>query len=96
MTPLTSQEQAHVRAALRFLHRRCGGWEALAKALQVNRLTLAHAGNGSPPSANLAVRAARLAGVSVDDVLTVRYPAPGTCPCCGHRPLDSPATEAAR
>jgi hypothetical protein len=33
----------------------------------------------------MAVRVARLAGVGVDDVLSGRYPAAGTCPMCGHR-----------
>ena len=32
----------------------------------------------------LVVRVARFASVGVDDVLTGKYPPPGTCPHCGH------------
>jgi hypothetical protein len=83
---LTSDEQAHVRAALQFLRARCGGWEQVAKALRFKATTLGHvARSRKTASVSLALRIARLASVGVDDVLTGRFPAPGTCPNCGHQ-----------
>jgi hypothetical protein len=35
-------------------------------------------------SINMAYRVSRLAGVAFDDVVTGKYPVPGTCPHCGH------------
>ena len=81
MSDLTKEEQANVRAAVRFLRFRCGGWLPLAKALRVGRTTAQRAN-----SPMVAYRAARLAGVGVDDVLTGKFPPAGTCPMCGHRP----------
>jgi hypothetical protein len=83
---LTKEEQTHVRTALKFLHHRTGGWEPLAKVLGFAARTLANVGEGRPTSASLAFRIARFAKVKVDDVLTGRFPAPGTCPYCGHCP----------
>ena len=37
-----------------------------------------------PATPTMAFRIAKLAGVGVDDVLAGRFPAPGTCPQCGH------------
>lgn len=73
---LTGQEQANVRAALRFLRVRSGGWDALAKGARFAVNSLRH----------VAVRLARFAGVPVDDVLAGRYPPPGACPHCGRGP----------
>ena len=80
MSDLTAEETKNVRAALRFLRVRCGGWRPVAKALRYSRATLQRAGGPV-----LAFRVARLAGVSVDDVLTGKYPPAGTCPHCGHQ-----------
>jgi hypothetical protein len=86
VSDLTAKEQDHVRAALRFLHVRCGTWRTLSKPLKSGWKTLALVASGTRPAcASLAVRVARLAGVGVDDVLTGRYPLPGTCAHCGHR-----------
>jgi hypothetical protein len=81
---LTPVEQTNVRTALRFLRNRCGGWAPLGKALHIGESTLAHIVKGRTASPTLAFRVARLGGVTVDDVLTGRFPAPGTCPHCGH------------
>lgn len=82
----TVKEVTHVRAALRFLRLRCGTWTILAKALRLNDNTLANVANGHQPvSAKVAVRIAKFARVGVDDVLNGRFPAPGTCPHCGHQ-----------
>ena len=79
MSDLTADEQRNVRAALRFLRVRCGGAELLAKSLRVDRRTL-----NRPPSASIAIRVARLAGIGVDDVLMGKFPPVGVCPHCGH------------
>ena len=81
---LTAAEQAHVRAALRFLRARCGGGEPLARALRFKARFLAKVGAGRVASASMAVRVARLAQVGVDELLGGKYPPPGTCPHCGH------------
>jgi hypothetical protein len=82
---LTAQEQVHVRAALRFLRARCGGWAPLAKALRFGDSTVTNAAGGHVGiSASMALRVARLSGVGVDEVLAGRFPPPGTCPHCGY------------
>lgn len=77
---LTTEEQAHVKVALRFLRIQHGTWAVLAKALRYKVKTMA---DGRPASARLVLRVARVAGVSVDDVLCGRWPPPGACPHCG-------------
>jgi DNA-binding XRE family transcriptional regulator len=85
---LTDGEQAHVRAALRFLRTRSGGWEQLAKVLGFSRHTVRHVRKGEKAvSPNMAFRVSRLAMVPLEDVLTGKYPAAGTCPACGHGPV---------
>ena len=85
-TDLTAQEQTHVRTALRFLRTRCGTWTAVSKALRFGESTVANVVVGRRGvSPTIAFRVARFAKVSVDDVLAGRFPAPGTCPHCGHR-----------
>lgn len=81
---LTPQEQTNVRAAIRFLHARCGGWVPLGKILRINDCALSHIARREPVSASVAFRVARLAKVSIDDLLAGRYPPPGACPHCGH------------
>lgn len=96
MSDLTTEEQAHVRTALRFLRTRCGSWDRVAVALRMNDSTLGHiVHDGRSVGAGLAVRVARFASVPVDDVLSGKYPAAGSCPYCG-RPPDGPTPEAAR
>ena len=80
---LTPEEQANVRLALRFLRVRVGGIR-LAAALKVNPKTIANVcGVRGKPSAGLAIRAARLAGASVEDLLSGAFPPVGACPHCG-------------
>ncbi len=75
-----------MRTALRFLRTRCGTWAAVSKALRFGESTVANVVVGRRGvSPTIAFRVARFAKVSVDDVLTGRFPAPGTCPHCGHR-----------
>jgi hypothetical protein len=81
----TTEEVASVRAALHFLHLRCGTWKPLAKVLRLKATTLGNVASGHKPvTAVLVVRIAKFAGASVDQVLEGRFPAPGTCPHCGH------------
>ena len=83
-TELTAEEQENVRRALRVLRTRVGGQRALAKALgvTVGKLGWAMMARGKPGAA-LALYAARLAKVPVEDVLAGRFPAEGACPMCG-------------
>jgi len=82
---LTVDEQKHVRAALRFLRARCGGWANVAKVLRFGESTLSDVANERRTATPvLAFRVARLAKIGVDDVLAGRFPPPGTCPYCGH------------
>jgi hypothetical protein len=96
VSDLTTQEQSHVRTALRYLRTRCGGWEPLAKALHFAPKTLTNVLQGQPAGVTLAFRLARLASVPVDDVIGGRFPPAGTCPYCGHRPPDGPTNGAAQ
>jgi hypothetical protein len=84
MSDLGAQEQTNVRAALRYLRLRLGGWAPLARALRFKHGTIAHVVGGKAVSASIAFRVARLTGVSIDDLLAGKYPPPGTCPHCGH------------
>lgn len=85
MSDLNAKEQANVRAALQFLRSRCGGWTPLAKALRMKDVSISQIARGKTATPTLAVRIAKLASVGVDDVLTGRFPEPGTCAYCGHR-----------
>lgn len=81
---LTAEETTHVRAAIVFLRQRRGGWRQLAEAMGVNEKTLSNTATvGKTISAAMAIRAARVAEVSTDDVLEGRFPLPGACPVCG-------------
>jgi hypothetical protein len=81
---LTPEEYANVRLAIRFLRVRLGGAAKLATALRskVKTIEKVCAVRGRP-SAVLAIRAARLAGVQVEDVLSGAWPKKGACPICG-------------
>lgn len=79
----SDEEVANIQAALRFLRTRLGSVK-LAKALHVNKATVARAlGTRQRPSATVALRVARAAGVSVDAVLAGAWPKAGACPHCG-------------
>ena len=81
---LTPDEQANVRRALAVLVRRLGSRKALALALRVNPHTLHwYRQRRGRPTAGVAVRAARLAGVAVEELLAGRWPVEGASPHCG-------------
>lgn len=80
---LTPEEQAHVRVAMRSLRHRYAGNAGLAKAMGVSSSTVAHAIGKRRVTADLAIRAARLARVPIGDILKGAWPKPGACPMCG-------------
>ncbi|HEY4014355.1 MAG TPA: hypothetical protein VGM06_13520 [Polyangiaceae bacterium] len=81
---LTPEEQAHVRAALRWLATRHGGVRKLAAMLGATKATVARGTlSRGTVGAGLAIRAARLAGASVEDVLAGIWPPEGACAHCG-------------
>jgi hypothetical protein len=84
---LTLDEQERVRSALHYLRLRFGGWKPLGRALHFEETTLIHAAHGRrTATAAMAFRVARLAKVSVDDLIKGRYPDPNACPRCGFIP----------
>lgn len=86
MSDFDEKEQKNVRTALRFLRLRIGAWEPLAKALRYEMDSVEKMVNGRRAvTARMALRVARIAGVSIDDLLEGRY-LQGACPHCGHGP----------
>jgi hypothetical protein len=81
---LAPDERASTRAALLFLRTRHGGAKKLAFAMGTGLFALQRAywSNGKP-SAGLALRAAKLAGVAVEAILSGAWPPKGACPHCG-------------
>ena len=79
MSDLTAEEQKNVRAAIRFLRIRCGGWVPLSKTLRFTRSTL-EKGAITPA---VVLHVARFVGITLDDLLEGRFPLPGTCPYGG-------------
>jgi hypothetical protein len=74
-TDLTAQEQANVRAAIRFLRVQCGGVKPLTKALRCQKTTVQNAmASARNVTSSVAFRVARFAGVGVDDLLAGRFP----------------------
>lgn len=84
LSELTADEEANVMAAAAKLRVECGSWVDLADALGVKRVTLFNAcTGGTKPGAGLALKLARLAKVSIDDILGGVFAKPGVCPMCG-------------
>jgi hypothetical protein len=83
---LSIVEQEHVRNALMLLRTKFETWARLAKLLKFDETTVVKSAHGSRTiMASMALRTARLADVSIDDLLAGRYPARG-CPRCGYDP----------
>jgi hypothetical protein len=80
---LTVQEQERVRLAIRFVRLKIGA-AAFARAVKSNPLTVRRVLGGGEVGASLAFRVARLAGVSIGDLLAGAFPPAGTCPKCGY------------
>ncbi len=81
---LTERQQANVRHALEVLRIRLGSWAELARAMGVLRAAVSRVVRGvTAPHAGYAMRAARVAGVPVDDIISGEFVRSGTCPFCG-------------
>ncbi|KYF75847.1 hypothetical protein BE17_23580 [Sorangium cellulosum] len=80
---LTRDESAALRAALKNLNR-SRTWAEIAREIGVCSNTVRHVASGhTPGSAGLALRVARLAGLSLERVLVPGPVGPSVCPTCG-------------
>lgn len=81
---LSADEVANVLAAMRVLHGRHGTWKGVAQAMGLSKRTVTRFASGEAvPTAGMAIKVARLAGVTVDDVLSGEFAKPRVCPTCG-------------
>jgi hypothetical protein len=81
---LTADEEGRVRVALRYLRSRAGRWSEVAKSVGFSKRTLHNIMyDGRTVTASLAFRTAKLAAVSVDDLLAGTWLPPGMCSHCG-------------
>jgi len=81
---LTDAQIAALKRSLLYLRVTIGGRNKLARALRVHATTLSRVlSDRKRPSAVIALRAAKLAGQSVDRVLDGSWPTEGACPHCG-------------
>ena len=81
---LSPEEQANVRAAIRFLAKRFGAYAKLAQAMGAKRATVALAASKrGAVSAGVALRVARAAGVPLEAILSGAWPSATACPHCG-------------
>lgn len=86
MSDLDLKEQNNVRTALRYLRRCVGTWAAVAQAVGLSPQGLEKTVSGRRPvSASVALRVARTARTSFDDLLSGHF-LPGACPRCGYVP----------
>ena len=89
MNDLNDKEQRHVRTALRFMRLRVSGWAPLGEALGLKPDTLERIANGRRAvTASIAIRMAKLADVTFDDLIGGRWLSPRVCRHCGHPPDD--------
>jgi len=80
---LEPEEQENVRGALRALYYRYGSWKAVEDGMGIGKNQLKTVmGKSRELSAGMAIRAAKLAGVPVEDVLSGALKAPAKCPTC--------------
>jgi plasmid maintenance system antidote protein VapI len=95
---LLPQEGANVCTALLFLRGKSGNWQAVADGIGYECSSVMTMSRGERAiTGSMAMRTARFAGVSVDDLLAGKYPPPGTCPKCGYLPdLERVAKDATR
>lgn len=89
MNDLTDREQRAVRTALRFLRLWIGAWGPLAKALRYEWDSIQKVATGKRAvTPALALRVARFAGISMDELLAGQWLSSRVCPHCGHPPED--------
>ncbi|AUX21612.1 transcriptional regulator [Sorangium cellulosum] len=79
---LTDVERMRLRAAVRNLRALYGTWACLAEVMGVSAGTLQQLASGNGGSHAMALRAAKAAGVSLDQILGRLTPA-DRCPTCG-------------
>lgn len=79
---LTDVERMRLRAALRNLRALYGSWSCLGEAMSVSAGTLQQIASGNGGSHAMALRAAKAAGVTLDQILG-RPVVAGRCPHCG-------------
>ena len=85
---LTPDEVRHLAASLQNLRRAFGTWACLAEAMGIRESLLSAAGSprkGKGGSPALALRAAKVSGMSVEAVLSGKLTAAGQCEACGAR-----------
>jgi DNA-binding XRE family transcriptional regulator len=71
-------------AALRVLYVKHGTWRAVGKLIGVSRPVISRLSRGEDkPGAGIAIRAAKLVGASVEDVLSGNFAQVRECPMCG-------------
>ena len=80
---LTAKEQRNVRAALRYLGHRAGGWPPVAAALERTARTIVTVVGGGPVTVELAYGVARATGSTLDQLLAGGL---GICPHCSRHP----------
>jgi transcriptional regulator with XRE-family HTH domain len=81
---LTPEQRANVRRTMDILRTKHGDWKRVARVMGVSSQALMRALSGTgKPGAGVAVRAARLAGVTVEDVIGGAYAKAWVCPTCG-------------
>ena len=87
---MTIQQQEHVRNALYFLRAKFGSWRPLARALHYEEQTMVQCANATRGiAAGMAFRVARFVNVTIDALLSGKFPEPGVCPRCAYKlPLD--------
>jgi hypothetical protein len=84
---LTDAERANVKKAVRFLATRHGGALKLAKVLRISPSVVRRAlTSRGRPGAALAIRVARAAGSTAENVLEGLWPPAGACPHCWRAP----------
>jgi len=82
--PLTPDEQANVRRAIRYLYGRLGTWIAVARAVRIKRATVRRVRDGGRVRPYVAGKVARVAAIPVEDLMAGKYPSHGACPRCGY------------
>ncbi|CAN96691.1 putative transcriptional regulator [Sorangium cellulosum So ce56] len=79
---LTDVERMRLRAALRNLRALYGTWACLAEVMGVSAGSIQQLASGNGGSHSMALRAAKAAGVTLDQILG-RPAVAGRCPACG-------------
>ena len=94
LTRFASDDREKLRVALRNLHVRFGTWQRLADALDVSMSAVSHVLYGRGGSFSMAVRTAKVAGVSVERLMSrATITSADRCPSDCGRPVERPVTK---